>query len=300
MSKETSEPISGSTRKKGLGKGLGALIPDADLLSRTGEHFFYCEIEEITPNPYQPRRHVRDRALEELVESVREKGVLQPLLVRKAGQAYQLIAGERRWRAAQMAGLQRVPVIIKESTDPEAFELALVENIQRKDLNPVEEAEAYSRLHQEFRLSQEEIAKKIGRDRSTVANVMRLLKVPERIRTDLLEGTLSMGHARALLGLPDVSLQVQARDAIIKRGLSVREAERLVQGLLKKKKRRKTAGAEDGDLRPVLDRLIRHFSTRVKIARRGKRGKIEIEFFSEEDLHRILDLLMQGSPVLTS
>jgi ParB family chromosome partitioning protein len=299
MSKETGNAISGSSRKKGLGKGLGALIPDADLLSRTGEHFFYCEIEEISPNPYQPRHHVRDRALEELVESVREKGVLQPLLVRKAGDGYQLIAGERRWRAAQMAGLQRVPVIIKESADPEAFELALVENIQRKDLNPVEEAEAYSRLHQEFRLSQEEIAKKIGRDRSTVANVMRLLKVPERIRTDLLEGALSMGHARALLGLPEVSLQVQARDAIIKRGLSVREAERLVRALLKKK-RRKTAREEDGDLRPVLDRLIRHFSTRVKIARRGKRGKIEIEFFSDEDLHRILDLLMQGSPLLNS
>jgi ParB family chromosome partitioning protein len=299
MSKETGNPISGSSRKKGLGKGLGALIPDADLLSRTGEHFFYCEIEEISPNPYQPRHHVRDRALEELVESVREKGVLQPLLVRKAGDGYQLIAGERRWRAAQMAGLQRVPVIIKESADPEAFELALVENIQRKDLNPVEEAEAYSRLHQEFRLSQEEIAKKIGRDRSTVANVMRLLKVPERIRTDLLEGALSMGHARALLGLPDVSLQVQARDAIIKRGLSVREAERLVQALLKKK-RRKTAREEDSNFRPVLDRLIRHFSTRVKIARRGKRGKIEIEFFSEEDLHRILDLLMQSSPLLNS
>jgi ParB family chromosome partitioning protein len=300
MRKETSEPTSGNIRKKGLGKGLGALIPDADLLSQTGEHFFYCEIEEITPNPYQPRHHVRDRALDELVESVREKGVLQPLLVRKAGQGYQLIAGERRWRAAQMAGLQRVPVIIKESTEPEAFELALVENIQRKDLNPVEEAEAYSRLHQEFRLSQEEIAKKIGRDRSTVANVMRLLKVPERIRTDLLDGTMTMGHARALLALPDASLQVQARDAIIKRGLSVRDAERLVQGLLQKRKRRKTAGADDGDLRPILDQLIRHFSTRVRIARRGKRGKIQIEFFSEEDLRRILDLLMQGSPVLNS
>ena len=300
MTKEASAPASASSRKKGLGKGLGALIPDADLLSRTGEQFFYCEIEEITPNPYQPRHQVRDRALDELVESVREKGVLQPLLVRRTEQGYQLIAGERRWRAAQMAGLQRVPVIIKESTAPEAFELALVENIQRKDLSPIEEAEAYSRLHQDFRLSQEEIAKKIGRDRSTVANMIRLLKVPERVRLDLQEGTLAMGHARALLALPESSLQLHARDVIVKRGLSVRDTEKLVQGLTKPGKRRKALPAEDRGLRPILDQLIRHFSTRVKIRRRGKRGKIEIEFFSEEDLHRILDLLIQSSPVLNS
>ena len=297
MTKEAGEAASGSNRKKGLGKGLGALIPDADLVSRTGEQFFYCEIEEITPNPYQPRHHVRDRALDELVESVRAKGVLQPLLVRRSEQGYQLIAGERRWRAAQIAGLQRVPVIIKESTEPESFELALVENIQRKDLNPIEEAEAYSRLHQDFRLSQEEIARKIGRERSTVANMMRLLKVPERIRTDLQEGTLAMGHARALLGLPDSGLQLHVRDVIVKKGLSVRETERLIQGLLKKGKRRKAAAPEDGGLRPLLDQLIRHFGTRVKVTRRGKRGKIEIEFFSEEDLHRLLDLLMQSSPL---
>ncbi len=299
MTKEAGEAASGSNRKKALGKGLGALIPDADLVSRTGEQFFYCEIEEITPNPYQPRHHVRDRALDELVESVREKGVLQPLLVRRRDQGYQLIAGERRWRAAQMAGLQRVPVIIKESTEPEAFELALVENIQRKDLNPIEEAEAYSRLHQEFHLSQEEIARKIGRDRSTVANMMRLLKVPERIRTDIQEGTLTMGHARALLGLPESGLQVHARDVVVKKGLSVRETERLIQGLLKKGKRRKAPAAEDGGLRPILDQLIRYFGTRVKVTRRGRKGKIEIEFFSEEDLHRILDILIQNSPLLS-
>jgi ParB family chromosome partitioning protein len=217
--------------------------------------------------------------------------------VRRSEQGYQLIAGERRWRAAQMAGLQRVPVIIKESTEPEAFELALVENIQRKDLNPIEEAEAYSRLHQDFHLSQEEIARKIGRDRSTVANIMRLLKVPERIRTDLQEGTLAMGHARALLGLSESSLQLHARDVIVKKGLSVRETERLIQGLMKKGRRRKAPAPEDGGLRPVLDQLIRHFGTRVKVTRRGRRGKIEIEFFSEEDLHRILDLLIQSSPL---
>ncbi|MDH3801597.1 MAG: ParB/RepB/Spo0J family partition protein, partial [Deltaproteobacteria bacterium] len=153
-----------SSKKKGLGKGLGALIPDADFLVRTGDQFFYCGIEEITPNPNQPRQNVRDKAFKELVDSVRERGILQPLLVRSTEGGYQLIAGERRWRAAQLAGLQRVPVIIKESDEPESFELALIENIQRKDLNPIEEGEAYRRLHQEFQLSQEKIAKKIGKD----------------------------------------------------------------------------------------------------------------------------------------
>lgn len=282
-----------STKKKGLGKGLGALIPDADLLSRSGEQFFYCEIEEISPNPYQPRQHVRDKALEELVNSIRERGVLQPLLVRKAEQGYEIIAGERRWRAAQMAGLQRVPVIIKESAAPEAVELALIENIQRKDLNPIEEAEAYSRLQQEFQLNQEDVARKIGKDRSTVANMLRLLKLPERIRTDLLEGVLSMGHARTLLALSNKSLQLEARNLAVKRGLSVRETEKLVQSLLKGSKKRQAPAQQDSHLRSISDQLIRHFGTRVKITRRGKRGKIEIEFYSDEDLQRILDLLQQ-------
>lgn len=282
-----------STKKKGLGKGLGALIPDADLLSKSGEQFFYCEIEEISPNPYQPRQHVRDKALEELVNSIRERGVLQPLLVRKAEQGYEIIAGERRWRAAQMAGLQRVPVIIKESAAPEAVELALIENIQRKDLNPIEEAEAYSRLQQEFQLNQEDVARKIGKDRSTVANMLRLLKLPERIRTDLLEGVLSMGHARTLLTLSNKSLQLEARNMAVKRGLSVRETEKLVQSLLKGRKKRQAPPQQDSHLRSISDQLIRHFGTRVKITRRGKRGKIEIEFYSDDDLQRILDLLQQ-------
>jgi ParB family chromosome partitioning protein len=290
--------MSRSTKKKGLGKGLGALIPDADLLSRRGDQFFYCGIEEITPNPYQPRQHVRDQALEDLVESVRDRGILQPLLVRKIEEGYQLIAGERRWRAAQTAGLQRVPVIIKESAEPEAFELALVENIQRKDLNPIEEAEAYFRLQQDFHLNQEEIARKIGKERSTVANMIRLRKLPGKIRTDLVEGSLSMGHARALLALPDPSLQLQARDMILRRGLSVRETEKLVQSLLKKGKRRKAVPEEDSHLRAITDQLTRHFGTRVRITRRGKRGKVEIDFYSDDDLQRILDVLRQRSPVL--
>ncbi|MBW1980486.1 MAG: ParB/RepB/Spo0J family partition protein [Deltaproteobacteria bacterium] len=284
-----------AAKKKGLGKGLGALIPDADVLSRGGDQFFFCEIEEISPNPYQPRQHVRDKALDELVNSIREKGILQPLLVRRSKQGYQLLAGERRWRAAQIAGLQRVPVIIRESAEPEAVEIALIENIQRKDLNPVEEAEAYQRLSKDFNLSQEEIAKKIGKDRSTVANMMRLLKLPEKIRNDLLEGTLSMGHARCLLALREQSLQLQARDVVVQRGLSVRETEKLVQMLLKKGRKRKSVPQQDDHFRAVTDQLIRYFGTRVKISRRGKRGKIEIEFYSDEDLQRILDLLGQQS-----
>lgn len=287
-------------KKKGLGKGLGALIPDADLLARTSDHFFYCGIEEITPNPYQPRQNVRDKAFAELVESIRERGILQPLLVRSKDEGYQLIAGERRWRAAQLAGLQRVPVIIKESAEPESFELALIENIQRKDLNPIEEGEAYRRLHQEFNLSQEKIAKKIGKDRSTVANMIRLLKLPEKIRTDLVDGVLSMGHARALLALSSSALQLEARNAIVKRTLSVRETEKLVLALQKRKKKTKAVPQLDSHMRAVLDRLIRYFGTKVSITRRGKRGRIEIEFYSDDDLQRILDLFWQGSSTLKS
>lgn len=284
-----------SSKKRGLGKGLGALIPDADLLARTSDQFFYCGIEEIIPNPYQPRQNVRDKAFEDLVESVRERGILQPLLVRSTEDGYQLIAGERRWRAAQLAGLQRVPVIVKESAEPESFELALIENIQRKDLNSIEEGEAYRRLQQEFGLSQEDIAKKIGKDRSTVANLIRLLKLPEKIRNDLVDDVLSMGHARALLALPDSAVQLQARNTIVKRNLSVRETEQLVQTLLKKKKKPKTTSQLDSHMRAMLDRLIRHFGTKVNINRRGKRGKVEIEFYSEDDLQRILDLIWKGS-----
>jgi len=284
-----------NSKKKGLGRGLGALIPDADLLAATGDQFFYCGIEEITPNPYQPRQNIRDKAFAELVESVRERGILQPLLVRSKDEGYQLIAGERRWRAAQVAGLQRVPVIIKESAEPESFELALIENIQRKDLNPIEEGEAYRRLQQDFSLSQESIAKKIGKDRSTVANMIRLLKLPDKIRNDIVDGVLSMGHARALLALPDSSLQLQVRNAIIKRGLSVRETEKLIQTLQKRRKKPKVAPQPDSNIRAIIDRLIRHFGTKVSINRRGKRGKIEIEFYSDDDLQRILDLFLHGS-----
>ena len=284
-----------SSKKKGLGKGLGALIPDADFLVRTGDQFFYCGIEEITPNPNQPRQNVRDKAFKELVDSVRERGILQPLLVRSTEGGYQLIAGERRWRAAQLAGLQRVPVIIKESAEPESFELALIENIQRKDLNPIEEGEAYRRLHQEFQLSQEKIAKKIGKDRSTVANLIRLLKLPDKIRNDIVDGVLSMGHARALLALPAADAQLRARNTIVKRSLTVRDTEKLIQALLKKKKKVKAAKPLDSHERAIIDRLIRHFGTKVNIARRGKRGKIEIEFYSDEDLQRILDLFLKSS-----
>ena len=284
-----------SSKKRGLGKGLGALIPDADLLARTSDQFFYCGIEEITPNPFQPRQNVRDKAFEDLVESVRERGILQPLLVRSTEDGYQLIAGERRWRAAQLAGLQRVPVIVKDSAEPESFELALIENIQRKDLNSIEEGEAYRRLQEEFGLSQENIAKKIGKDRSTVANMIRLLKLPEKIRNDLVDDVLSMGHARALLALPDSAVQLQARNTIVKRSLSVRETEKLVQTLLKKKKKPKKTAQLDSHMRAMLDRLIRHFGTKVNITRRGKRGKVEIEFYSNDDLQRILDLIWKGS-----
>ena len=214
-------------KRKALGKGLSALIPEGNQLTEGGDTFFQCPIEAIEPNPYQPRQAFRDEALNELVASIKEKGIITPLLLSRTEEGYQLIAGERRWRAAQKAGLERVPAVVRETTPIESLELALIENIHRKDLNPIEEALAYQKWLEDGRTTQESLAKTLGKDRSTITNMLRLLKLPKVIQKDLIEERLSMGHARVLAGLTGQGEQKRVRDLIINRALSVRQLEDL-------------------------------------------------------------------------
>lgn len=228
----------------------------------------------------------------DLVASVREKGILTPLLVSRTDQGYRLIAGERRWRAAQKAGLERVPVVVRESSPAEALELALIENIHRKDLNPMEEALAYQRLLEDGKISQEALGKRIGKDRTTITNMLRLLKLPRIIQEDLMENRLSMGHARALAGMKSREEQMALRDAILKRGLSVRQ----VEGMAKRKEAGRPSGArgtlkKDAYLQSVADTLKRSLGTKVDILRRGRRGRIVVFFYSDDELDRLLERL---------
>lgn len=277
-------------QKKGLGRGLGALIPGAERAEeRTG---FSVEIEKIAPNPLQPRRSFNEAKIAELATSIREQGVIQPLIVRRNGNEYELIAGERRLRAAQQAGLKEVPVVVREATDHDLLKLALIENIQREDLNAIEEAQAYQRLHAEFGLSQEEIAERMGKSRPAVANSLRLLALPNEVQQAVAAGKLPAGQARALLGLNnDGSIVAAAREAIAK-GLSARATERLVARLRLGRKKRNAATA-DADLRALVEQLQRSLGTKVRLvqAREGGRGKIEIEYYSATDLDRIVQLL---------
>jgi ParB family chromosome partitioning protein len=281
------------TKRKALGKGLSALIPEGDSLSRGDETFFQCPIDEIEPNPYQPRQVFEGPELEAMKESVKKDGIITPLLVTKTDQGYQLIAGERRWRAAQNAGLERVPVVVRETTPAESLELALVENIHREDLNPIEEAHAFKRWLEVTEATQEALAERLGMDRSTVTNFLRLLNLPKTIQDDIIHKSLSMGHARVLAGLKDPAEQKEIRDLIIRKGLSVRQVENLV----KKKKApvRSTLHhtEEDHYFRSLADELKRSLGTKVDIKRRrgGKQGTIIISFYSHEELERLLDLL---------
>jgi ParB family chromosome partitioning protein len=276
--------------RKALGKGLSALIPEAEDLAGAGT-FFQCPVEAIEPNPYQPRKKFEDDELKELVASVREKGILTPLLVSKTEKGYRLIAGERRWRAAQKAGLERVPVVIRESSPMESLELALIENIHRKDLNPIEEALAYQRLLEDTEITQEELATRLGKERATVTNTLRLLKLPRAIQQDVVEERLSMGHARALAGLKSRELQLALRDEILKKALSVRQTEILVKRKENQRGSGKRAIQRDSYIQSVEENLKRSLGTKVEIVRRGKQGRISIFFYSDDELDRLLDLL---------
>ena len=280
------------TKRRALGKGLSALIPEGNSLSRGDETFFQCLIEDIEPNPYQPRQVFDGPELEAMKDSVKKDGILTPLLVTKTDQGYQLIAGERRWRAAQNAGLERVPVVVRETTPAESLELALVENIHREDLNPIEEAHAFKRWLEVTEATQEALAERLGMDRSTVTNLLRLLNLPKTIQDDIIHKNLSMGHARVLAGLKDPTEQKEIRDLIIRKGLSVRQVENLVK---KKKAPVKSTShhtEQDDYFRSLADELKRSLGTKVDIKRRrGKQGTIIISFYSHEELERLLDLL---------
>lgn len=288
-------------KRPALGKGLSALIPEAPDPPRSGP--LMVDVDLLAPNAHQPRVRFDDDRLRELTDSIRSKGIIQPILVRRTGGTYQIIAGERRWRAAQRAGLGKVPVVVRdmpESSDQQQLELALIENLQRENLNPIDEAMAYQRLAESFALTQEQIAAAVGKDRSTVANLMRLLKLPEEVRAEVAGGTLSMGHARALLGLADSAAQRHAAREVIARGLSVRDAEGLVRSLEggddKSRVRKKAAAAElppDVHTRAAEERLRFVLGTRVRIVRRGERGTLEIDFASEEELNRIYEHIVR-------
>jgi len=276
--------------RKALGKGLSALIPEAEDLAGAGA-FFQCPVEAIEPNPFQPRKTFGGDELEELVASVREKGILTPLLVSKTEKGYRLIAGERRWRAAQKAGLERVPVVVRESSPVESLELALIENLHRKDLNPIEEALAYQRLLEDTEITQEELAKRLGKERATITNTLRLLKLPRVIQQDVVEERLTMGHARALAGLKSRELQLEVRDEILKKALSVRQTEILVKKKENQRGSGKRAIQRDSYIQSLEENLKRSLGTKVEIARRGKQGRISIFFYSDDELDRLLEML---------
>jgi len=280
-----------TTQKKVLGRGLGALIPGRQMESSppAADGLMQLALDQISPNPYQPRKTFNEASIDELARSVREHGIVQPLVVTRAGDRYKLIAGERRYRAAQKAGLQSVPVVVKEMLkDGDALQIALIENIQREDLNPMEEAGAYHQLHQEFGLTQEEISRRVGKERSTVANFLRLLKLPEPVKKLLAAGRLSMGHARALLALDSAKKQEQLAERVVKRNLSVRQTEMLAsEGSPKaaeKKEKEKDVFTRDAE-----ERLTRTLRTKVEIDRKRRGGVIRIRFASEDDLIRIYD-----------
>jgi len=304
---EKRKPTSAGTgakkkRKMALGRGLDALIPDLGSVegisggpAAARKDYFFCAIDLIRPNRYQPRRQFSSDELEDLAESIRSQGILQPLLVRPDDVGYELVAGERRLRAAALAGLSQVPVLVKEISDAKMLEISIVENIQRENLNPMEEAEAYHRLINEFELTQDQAAERVGKSRSAVANFLRLRQLPDPIKSSIMEGALSMGHARALLGADTPAKQQAAFREVVAKKLSVRETEALIKRINKQKKPASTpeTTSEQRYFNDISEDLSRHFGTRVRIQRKGKKGRVEIDFFSDDDLDRLLTLLRE-------
>ena len=283
-------------KRPALGKGLSALIPDAPEPPRTSP--VELDIDRLTPNSYQPRGQFDDARLEDLARSIRSNGVIQPIVVRRVGDNFHIIAGERRWRAAQKAGLLKVPVVVrdvKEGNDRAVLEMALIENIQREDLNPIEEAVAYRRLADDYQLTQEQIADAVGKDRSSIANYVRLLRLPQEVRANVASNAISMGHARALLALPDEAAQLRVARDIVAKQLSVRDVETLVRKTEEGKTAPKEATKADVHTRIAEDKLRLALGTRVRINRRGKGGRIEIDFVNEDELQRLYELLTDAA-----
>jgi len=282
-------------KRPALGKGLSALIPDAPAPRQAPVE---ADIDRLTPNDFQPRGSLDEARLQDLAQSIRANGLIQPIVVRKEGDRFQIIAGERRWRAAKLAGLLRVPIVVRDVVPGEKsqLELALVENIQREDLNPIDEALAYKRLADQFQLTQEQIAAAVGKDRATIANHLRLLRLPDEVRTEVASGRLSMGHARALLSLAGEAEQRQLARDVLARSLSVRETESIVKKIVESGAPPREAAEPapvDVHTRAAEDRLKVLLGTRVRIVRHGTRGRIEIDFTSEEELIRIFEALTE-------
>ena len=280
-----------STKRKALGRGLSALIPEPDAPSLPPAAATEVAISALDPNPFQPRSALDPARLAELAASIRENGIVQPLLVRRRGERYQIIAGERRFRAAQATGLTTVPVTVRDVDDEHLLELALVENIQREELNPIEEAQAFHRLQDEFRLTQEEIARRVGRDRTTIANTLRLLRLPRELRELVAGGRLDAGHARALLALDRSEDQVALGREAARKGLSVREVERRVA---QRRAPREARPRKDANTRAAEERLRSALGARVEIARRGRGGQIRVLFTGEAELNRLFELLVRA------
>ena len=277
-------------QKQALGKGLGALIPDLSILDdkeKKALGIIEIELDKIIPNEYQPRKVFNDEKLRELAASIKEQGVIQPVIVHRSGAGYQLIAGERRWRAARLAGLKTIPALVKEATKREFLEMALIENIQREDLNPLEAAEAYKRLQDEFKLTQEDLAKRVGKERSTVTNFLRLLGLPKEIKQELATGALTLGLAKAILSLERLRDQLHAAVMIVKIGLSVREAEVLSSRLKNPPKEKKARLSYE--LKSIEEKLREALGTKVIITAKSKGGRIVVEYYSTEELERIVE-----------
>lgn len=271
-----------------LGRGLEALLDDFDLPEMDHGQVFHCPVKKIHPNPLQPRSKINRQDLADLSDSIKKRGILQPIIVKPVDGQYQIIAGERRWRAATLAGFEKVPVIAREVTDEEQLFLALIENLQRRDLHFLEEAKAYDRLRKEFGLTQEEISKQVGKDRSTVANLLRLLDLPIVIQQQINAGNLSMGHARAILALHDEEKQIDIVKRIVKKKMSVRDSERLVKEIMKPgpKRRIKTS-----NYKPAEKTLRNILKTKVTITKKGNIGRISIEFRDDSELERLIEYI---------
>ncbi len=297
--------VNADKQKRALGRGLSALIPQAAPAPVAAaapaeaappkNGVLKLPIESIQRDSLQPRRHFDEEKLRELTESIKAQGLLQPILVRKEGSGYRIIAGERRWRASQAAGLHEIPAIVREVSEAQAFELALVENLQRADLNPMEEADGYRRLVEEFGLTQEQVSQRVGKERSTVANALRLLGLPDEVKTLVAEGTLSAGHARALLGLPRMPELVEVANQVAAKRLSVRDTEKLVQQAKATTKGGKDAGKparQSPQVKALTEELQRLLGTKVRIVEKGSgKGTLEVDYFSYDDLDRILKVL---------
>ena len=274
-----------------LGKGLEALIPER------GDEVLHLDINRIFPGSEQPRKKFKDNSLNELAASIKEKGVLQPIIVSRAGDgSFRLVAGERRWRASQLAGLKKIPALVKNVHARDALEIALIENIQREDLNPVETAEAFNKLMKDFNLTQEELSDKVGKERATVANYLRLLRLPDEIKSLISDGTMTMGHARAIVSIDGKANQLEAARRIISKGLSVREAETLaktIEASPGSSRKPKTHRHHDPQIASLEERLIKGLGTKVRLHHKGRKGgSIEIEYYSLDELDRLLDILL--------